>query len=291
MHRRGKIVSRIVYVNGAYLPEEEARISVFDRGFLFADAVYEVTSVLDGRLVDFGGHLARLHRSLGALEMATPLDDADLEAMHRTLVARNGLDEGLVYMQVTRGAADRDFVYPECAEPGLVAFTQAKPLVDTRTAREGLRVISVQDIRWARRDIKTVQLLGPSMCKMVARKAGVDDAWFVDEGFVTEGTSSNAWIVTADGAIVTRNVSTAILHGITRAAVLAYAEAAAMRVEERPFTIAEAQDAAEAFVTAASAFVTPVVEIDGRGLGDGRPGPVTRRLRELYIAESRARAT
>ena len=221
MHRRGKIVSRIVYVNGAYLPEEEARISVFDRGFLFADAVYEVTSVLDGRLVDFGGHLARLHRSLGALEMATPLDDADLEAMHRTLVARNGLDEGLVYMQVTRGAADRDFVYPECAEPGLVAFTQAKPLVDTRTAREGLRVISVQDIRWARRDIKTVQLLGPSMCKMVARKAGVDDAWFVDEGFVTEGTSSNAWIVTADGAIVTRNVSTAILHGITRAAASA----------------------------------------------------------------------
>ena len=250
-----------------------------------------MTSVLGGRLVDFGGHLARLHRSLAALEMAPPLDDAEIEAMHRALVARNRLDEGLVYMQATRGAADRDFAYPEGAAPGLVAFTQAKPLVDTRAAREGLRVISVQDIRWARRDIKTVQLLGSSMCKMTARKAGADDAWLVHEGFVTEGTSSNAWIVTGDGAIVTRNLSTAILHGITRAAVLAYAEAAGMRVEERPFTIAEAQGAAEAFMTAASAFVTPVVEIDGRPLGDGTPGPVTRRLRALYIAESRARAT
>jgi D-alanine transaminase len=284
-------VDRIVYVNGDYLPEAEAKISVFDRGFLLADAVYEVTSVLDGRLVDFPGHLARFHRSLGALELTTPLDDAGLEEMHRELLKRNRLTEGAVYMQVTRGAADRDFAYPASSEPGLVAFTQAKALIESPTAAKGIRVISVQDIRWARRDIKTTQLLGPSMCKMIAKKAGADDAWFVEEGFVTEGTSNNAWIITADGAIVTRNLSAAILHGITRAAVMAYAEAAGMRVEERPFTIAEAQGAAEAFITSASAFVTPVVEIDGVPLGDGAPGPVTKRLRELYIAESRARAS
>lgn len=283
-------MSRIVYVNGEYVPEEEARISVFDRGFLFADAVYEVTSVLEGRLVDFDGHIARLHRSLGELEMTPPLDDREIEAMHRELLARNYVTEGLVYMQVTRGAADRDFVFPEAAVPGIVAFTQAKPLVDTPTARTGIRIVTVQDLRWARRDIKTTQLLGPSLCKMMARKAGADDAWFVEDGFVTEGTSSNAWIVTADGSLITRNLSSSILHGITRAAVLAYAESVQIRIEERPFTVAEAQGAAEAFVTAASAFVTSVVEIDGHILGDGTPGPVTRGLRDLYIAESRARA-
>lgn len=284
-------MNRIVYVNGDYVPEDAARVSVFDRGFLFADAVYEVTSVLEGRLVDFGGHLARLHRSLGELSMAAPLDDTELEAMHRELVARNEVAEGMVYMQVTRGVADRDFAFPVGVAPGLVAFTQARRLVDAPAARTGLRVISVQDLRWARRDIKTTQLLGPSLCKMMAKKAGADDAWFVEEGFVTEGTSNNAWIVTADGALVTRNLSASILHGITRAAVQAYAKAAQIRVEERPFTIAEAQGAAEAFITAASAFVTPVVEIDGQPVGDGTPGPVTRRLREIYIAESRARAS
>ena len=284
-------MSRTVYVNGDFVAEEEARISVFDRGFLFADAVYEVTSVLDGRLVDFAGHLRRLHRSLGELEMAAPVDDAALEGIHRELVARNGLDEGMIYLQVTRGAADRDFVYPADAEPSLVMFTQAKSLAEAKAARDGLRMISVPDIRWARRDIKTVQLLAPSMCKMMARRAGADDAWMVEDGFVTEATSSNAYIVTGDGAIVTRDLSTSILHGITRAAVLRYAREAQMRVEERPFTVEEATGAAEAFVTAASAFVTPVVEIDGSPIGDGTPGPVTRRLREIYIAESRKSAT
>ncbi len=284
-------MSRIVYVNGSYLPEEAATISVFDRGFLFADGVYEVTSVLEGRLVDFPGHLRRLARSLGELEMRAPVDDAELEAIHRELIARNGLAEGMIYLQVTRGAADRDFAWTEDATPSLVLFTQARPLVDARSARDGIRVIAVPDIRWARRDIKTVQLLAPSMCKMMARKAGCDDAWMIEDGFVTEGTSNNAWIVTGDGAIVTRDLSNAILHGITRAAVLDYAVAAQMRVEERPFTLAEAQGAAEAFVTAASAFVTPVVEIDGARIGDGLPGPVTRRLREIYLAESRRRAS
>jgi D-alanine transaminase len=282
---------RTVYVNGEYVPEDAARISVFDRGFLFADAVYEVTSVLDGRLLDFPAHLHRLHRSLAELEMPAPVTDHELLAIHRELVARNAIAEGMVYMQVTRGPADRDFAYPPDPHPTLVVFTQARPLEDTAAARNGIRVIAVPDIRWKRRDIKTVQLLAPSMCKMLARKAGRDDAWLVEDGQVTEGTSSNAWIVTRDGAIVTRDLSTAILHGITRAAVLAAAREAQMRVEERPFTLAEAQAAAEAFITAASAYVTPVVEIDGVTIGDGRPGPVTRRLRELYLAEGRRTAT
>jgi len=284
-------MSRTVYVNGDYVPEAEARISVFDRGFLFADGVYEVTSVLDGKLVDLPGHLHRLHRSLGELDMASPADDATLEGIHRELMARNGLTEGMIYLQVTRGAADRDFAYPAEATPSLVMFTQAKPLADAPSARRGIRVMSVPDIRWARRDIKTVQLLAPSMCKMMARRAGADDAWMVEDGHVTEGTSNNAYIVTGDGTIVTRDLSNAILHGITRAAVLSYAREAQMRVEERPFTIDEAKGASEAFVTAASAFVTPVVEIDGAPIGDGAPGPVTRRLREIYLEESRRRAT
>jgi D-alanine transaminase len=283
-------MSRTVHVNGAWLPEAEATISVFDRGFLFADGVYEVTSVLDGRLVDFAAHLARLHRSLDELEMPAPVDDDALLAIHRELVARNGLLEGMVYLQVTRGAADRDFAFPAAPAPSLVLFTQARALVDTPAARDGIRVITVPDIRWQRRDIKTVQLLAPSLGKMAARKAGKDDAWLVEDGLVTEGTSSNAYIVTPDGAVVTRSLSNAILHGITRAAVLRLAAEAQLRVEERAFSVEEAQDAAEAFVTAASAFVTPVVEIDGRPLGNGRPGPVTRRLREIYVAEARATA-
>ena len=190
-------MSRIVYVNGTYVPEEEAKISVFDRGFLFADGVYEVTSVLDGRLVDFPGHLARLHRSLAELEMPAPVSDAELEAIHRELVARNAVEEGMVYLQVTRGPADRDFAYPPEPVPSLVLFPQARPLVDTTNARTGIRVISLPDIRWQRRDIKTVQLLAPSMCKMMAKKAGKDDAWMVEDGFVTEGTSNNAWMAVA----------------------------------------------------------------------------------------------
>jgi len=283
-------MSRIVYVSGEWLPEERATVSVFDRGFLMSDAVYEVTSVLDGRLIDFPAHLARLHRSLGELDMPAPATDAEIEAIHRELVARNGVEEGLVYMQVSRGAADRDFAWPEGMTPTLVLFTQSKPLRDAPAAARGLRVITTEDIRWARRDIKTVQLLAPSLAKMAAKAAGADDAWMVEEGHITEGTSSNAYIVTGAGTIVTRDLSHRILHGITRAAVLRYAAEAQMKVEERPFTVAEAKGAAEAFVTAASSFVMPVLEIDGASVGDGRPGPVARRLREIYIEESLARA-
>lgn len=282
-------MSRIVYVNGDYLPEEEARVSVFDRGFLFADGVYEVTSVLDGKLVDFDGHAARLERSLGELEMANPVSRAELLDIHRALVAQNRVTEGMVYLQITRGAADRDFAYPKEAAPTLVMFTQALPLIDRPTARDGIRVISIPDLRWGRRDIKTVQLLYPSMGKMAAKKAGADDAWMIEDGMVTEGTSNNAWIV-KDGRIVTRHLGTEILHGITRAAVLRMAAEAQMTVEERPFSLAEARAADEAFVTSASTFVTPVVEIDGVTVGTGAPGPVAKRLREIYIAEMRAAA-
>ncbi|QHQ37148.1 D-amino-acid transaminase [Algicella marina] len=284
-------MSRIVYVNGDYVPEAEAKISVFDRGFLMADGVYEVTSVLAGRMIDFAAHMARLRRSLAELEMDAPAGEAELEAIHREMIARNALEEGMIYMQVTRGAADRDFTYPEGAEPSLVLFTQARPLRDTAGARNGIRVITVPDIRWARRDIKTVQLLAPSMCKMAAKTAGVDDAWMQEDGVVTEGTSNNACIVTAEGTVVTRDLSSDILHGITRAAVLRFAREAQVKVEERAFTVEEARAAAEAFVTSASSFVTPVVEIDGTAIGDGTPGPVARRLRDIYIEESLKAAT
>ncbi|MEH6773113.1 MAG: D-amino-acid transaminase [Cereibacter changlensis] len=286
-------MSRTVYVNGEYLPEAEATVSIFDRGFLMADGVYEVTSVLGGKLLDFDGHFARLERSLRELDMACPVTKDELLAIHRELVAQNGIDEGMVYLQVTRGnPGDRDFSFPDPATTPstLVLFTQSKPgLADNPTAKTGIKVISIEDIRWGRRDIKTVQLLYPSMGKMMAKKAGCDDAWMVEDGFVTEGTSNNAYIVKG-GRIITRNLGTDILHGITRAAVLRMAAEAQMEIEERPFSVAEAQAADEAFFTSASAFVLPVVEIDGAAIGTGAPGPVAARLREIYLDESRKTA-
>jgi len=283
----------MVYVDGAYLPEGKAKVSVFDRGFLFADGVYEVTSVLDRRLVDFEGHAARLARSLGELEIESPVSDDELLEIHRQLIARNQVIDGLVYLQITRGAApDRDFAFPDPREvpSTIVLFTQSKPgLAEARQAKVGIKVISVPDMRWKRRDIKTVQLLYPSMGKMLAKKQGCDDAWMTEDGFVTEGTSNNAYIV-KDGRIITRDLSNAILHGITRAAVLRFAREAQMEIVERPFTIEEAQAADEAFITSASTFVTPVVEIDGIALGNGNPGPVGVRLREIYVDESRKSA-
>lgn len=285
-------MSRTVYVNGDYLPEEEAKVSVFDRGFLMADGVYEVTSVLGGKLIDFAGHCKRLARSLAELDMTNPHSDDDWLAIHRELVARNGIDDGMVYLQVTRGnPGDRDFAFPPAdLPPTVVLFTQAKPgLADSPMAQTGMRVISIPDIRWGRRDIKTVQLLYPSMGKMMAKKAGVDDSWFVEDGLVTEGTSNNAYIVKGN-KIITRALSTDILHGITRAAVLRFAAEAQMEVEERSFTIDEAKTADEAFISSASAFVMPVVEIDGAAIGTGKVGHVVPRLREIYLDEMRKAA-
>ncbi|MFN3208197.1 MAG: D-amino-acid transaminase [Roseovarius sp.] len=280
---------RTVYVNGDYLPENEAKISIFDRAFLMGDGVYEVTSVLGGKLIDFEGHNRRLQRSLDELDMPHPAVLGDLLEIHRELVRVNGVEDGLVYLQITRGApGDRDFVFPDPdTPPTVVLFTQSIPdLANRPAAKTGIKIISIEDMRWGRRDIKTTQLLYPSMGKMMAKKAGCDDAWMVQDGYVTEGTSNNAYIV-KDGKIITRALSNDILHGITRAAVLRFAEEAQMQVEERNFSIDEAKDADEAFVTSASAFVMPVVEVDGVRLGDGKPGSVATRLREIYIEESR----
>ena len=285
-------MTRIVYLNGDYLPETEAKVSIFDRGFVMADAVYEVTTVLGGKLIDFPGHLARLNRSLGELAISNPLTEAEWLEAHRQIVARNGIRDGMVYLQVSRGnAGDRDFVYPpEGTPPTVVLFGWDKPqLVDNPQALTGIKVITLPDIRWHRRDIKTVQLLYPSMAKMEAKAQGADDAWLVEDGFVTEGTSNNTYIV-KDRRIITRALSNDILHGITRAAVLRYAREAQMEVEERSFTVDEAKAADEAFYTSASSFVMPVVSIDGTPLGDGTPGPVGTRLREIYLEESRKTA-
>jgi D-alanine transaminase len=285
-------MTRTVFVNGSYLPEDLATVSVFDRGFLMADGVYEVTSVLDGKLIDFDGHTRRLHRSLDELDMQAPCSDDELLEMHRELIRLNGIDQGMIYLQVTRGnPGDRSFLFPDdSVKPTIVAFTQNIPnLADAPAAKTGFKVISVPDIRWGRRDIKTVQLLYPSMAKMMAKKAGVDDSWMVEDGMVTEGTSNNAYIIKGN-RIITRQLTNDILHGITRTAVLRFAVEAQFEVEERPFTVAEAQAADEAFATAATIFVMPVVEIDGQPVGAGKPGPVVARLRELYIEEMRKAA-
>jgi len=279
-------MSRIVYVNGEYLPEEKAKISVFDRGFLFADGVYEVSSVIDGKLIDNRSHLIRLQRSLDELAMAAPCPMNEIEAIQKKMIRRNDLDEGLLYLQVTRGAADRDFPYPEGATPSLVMFTQEKRITDGPAAQKGLAVITVDDLRWGRRDIKTVQLLYPSMAKQAALDAGADDAWLVEDGFVNEGTSNNAWIVTKEGTVVTRHLTNEILHGITRKAVMKLCAERQIKVEERAFTVEEAMDAKEAFVTSASSFVMPVVSIDGTKIGDGKPGELTGRLRAIYLEEA-----
>lgn len=277
-------MSRTFYVNGDFVAEENAVISVLDRGFLFADAVYEVSSVLNGKLIDNNAHLKRLHRSLSELSMAAPCSDADMLAAQRKLLTLNDLKEGLLYLQVSRGLADRDFAYPANPKSSLVMFTQAKQLVDSPMAEKGLHVISIPDLRWKRRDIKTVGLLAPSMGKQAALDAGVHDAWMVEDGLVTEGTSNNAYIVTPDRTIQTRHLGSEILSGITRRAVLKFAQDQGYTVLEQPFTIEQARQAREAFITSASSFVMPVVNIDGVVIGDGTPGPVSKLLRQVYVS-------
>lgn len=276
-------MSRIVYVNGEFVPEEDAKISVFDRGFLFADGVYEVSAVINRKLVDNEAHLIRLQRSLGELNMPAPCTNEEIEAIQMKMIEENNLDEGVIYMQVTRGAADRDFAYPTNPTPSLVMFTQAKSITQNPIADKGISVITVPDIRWKRRDIKTVGLLPASMAKQASVEAGAGDAWFVEDGVVNEGSSNNAFIVTHEGKIITRHLGTEILHGITRKAVMALAAEENLEVEERAFTPEEAYEAREAFSTSASAFVMPVVKIDGHVLGNGVPGPVAEKLRAKYI--------
>jgi D-alanine transaminase len=274
---------RIVFVNGSFLPYEEARIPIMDRGFLFADGIYEVAAVLRGRLVDNAAHLARLERSLGEIRIANPHSAADWTKLEEELVRRNELQEGLVYMQVTRGVADRDFAFPTDAPPTVVMFTQPKSMMDSPLARSGAAIVTVPDLRWKRRDIKSVALLAQVLAKQAAAEAGVAEAWMVEDGFVTEGSSSTAFIVSQDRRIVTRPLSHAVLPGITRRAVMQLAGEVDLTVEERLFSVEEAHTAKEAFFTSATSLVMPVVSIDGERVGEGVPGPLTRRLRELYL--------
>ncbi len=282
----------IAYVNGAFVPLSEAKVSVLDRGFLFADGIYEVAAVLDGKLVDSAAHLARLERSVGEIGLALPESLARIEELQKELVARNELEQGMVYLQVTRGAdAGRDFPFPKGnVKPTLVMFVTAKDIVNAPSAKTGIGVITVPDIRWARRDIKSVALLAQVLAKQAAAAAGAGEAWMVEDGHVTEGGSSSAFILTKDDVIVTRPNSNAILPGCTRKAVVKLAEERQLKVEERLFTVAEALAAKEAFITSASSFVQPVVSIDGKPVGDGKPGPVATRLREIYIDFARATA-
>lgn len=281
-------MSRTVYVNGEYLPEEDAKVSVFDRGFLFADGIYEVSSVLNGQLIDNKGHLTRLHRSMNELSLTPPATDEEIEAAQIALIEKNNLDQGLIYLQVTRGVADRGFHFPENTPTSLVMFSQELNVLESPYVKKGMTVITVPDIRWGRRDIKTVQLLAPSMAKMAAKAAGADDAWMIEDGYITEGSSNNAYIITKEGTLVTRQLGNEILAGITRKAIMRLAAEDNMKIEERLFTAEEAYDAAEAFLSSATTFVTSVVSIDGQTIGDGTPGPIAMKLREFYIQEALA---
>ncbi|WP_284774531.1 D-amino-acid transaminase [Agrobacterium sp. lyk4-40-TYG-31] len=283
-------MSRIVYLNGEWLPEADAKVSIFDRGFMFADAIYEVTGVVGGKLIEYEGHSARLQRSTAELGITCPLSPEQLLEVHREIVRRNDLKEGLIYLQISRGTADRDFAYPVDPTPTLTLFTQAKAVLDNPRVKTGISVALVPDLRWGRRDIKTVQLLYPSMAKMEAAAMGADDAWLVENGFVTEASSATAHIITKNGTLITRQLSHAILHGITRASVLDIAKEAGIAYEEHAFTPEEALDAAEAFITSATNFVLPVVAIDGKAIGDGKPGPLTLKLRQLYVKQKMASA-
>ena len=276
-------MSRIAYVDGEFLPLDEARISILDRGFLFADGIYEVSAVLDGKLVDNEAHLVRLARSVREIALLLPETLERIEEIQRELIARNDLVEGVVYLQVTRGAADRDFAFPKGVKPSLVMFTQVKNIVDSPAVRNGIAVKTLPDIRWARRDIKSVALLAQVLAKQAAAEAGCQEAWMVEDGLITEGGSSTVFIVTRDDVIVTRPNSNAILPGCTRKALIALAEERQIRIEERAFSVEEARAAKESFITSASSFLQSVVTIDGTPVGDGKPGPVAKRLREIYI--------
>ena len=277
-------MSRIVFLNGSFVPYEEAKISVMDRGFLFADGIYEVAAVLDGRLVDNEAHLARLDRSLGEIRIPNPYSAAEWTRLEEEIVRRNNITEGLVYMEVTRGASERDFAFPPAnTAPTVVMFTQPKNIRRSPQAEIGIAVVTVPDLRWKRRDIKSVGLLGQVLAKQAAVEAGAGDAWMVEDGFVTEGSSSTAYIITADSRIITRPLSNAILPGITRVAIMKLAAEAGLTVEERLFRVEEAHAAQEAFATSASSIVMPVVSIDGTPVGSGKPGPLATRLRALYF--------
>lgn len=275
--------NRIVYVQGRFCPLAEAKIPIMDRGFLFGDGIYEVTAVLDGKLIDNEPHLARLDRSLREIGIRNPLDIAGWTKLQHELMARNGLREGLIYIEVTRGVWEREFTCPPDIEPTVVMFTQAKPFRDNPLAKTGAAVITLPDLRWARRDIKSVALLAQVLAKQAAKAAGVAETWMIEDGLITEGASSTAFIITRDRKMVTRPLSTAVLPGITRQTVMRLAKDHGLQLEERAFSVAEALAAEEAFFTSASTVAMPVIVIDGKPVGSGKPGPLVQELRRLYF--------
>jgi len=285
-------LDQIAYVNGSFVPMSEAKVSILDRGFLFADGIYEVAAVLDGKLVDNASHLARLERSVGEIALGLPETIDRIQEIQKELIARNNLANGMVYLEVTRGAdTGRDFAFPKNdVKPTLILFTTVKDIVGAPSAKTGIGVITVPDIRWTRRDIKSVALLAQVLAKQAAAEAGAGEAWMIEDGKVTEGGSSSAFILTQDDVLVTRQNGSEILPGCTRKAVVALAEERQLRVEERAFSIEEALAAKEAFITSATLFVQAVVTIDGKPVANGKPGPMTGRLREIYVDFARATA-
>ena len=284
-------MDQIAYVNGSFVPMANAKVSILDRGFLFADGIYEVAAVLDGKLIDNASHLARLERSVAEISLDLPETTARIQEIQKELVARNNLVNGMVYLEVTRGAdKGRDFAFPNGVKPTLIMFTSVKDIVGAQSAKTGISVITVPDIRWVRRDVKSVGLLAQVLAKQAAATAGAGEAWMIEDGKVTEGGSSSAFIVTRDDVLVTRQNGSEILPGCTRKAVIKLAEERQLRVEERAFSVEEALAAKEAFITSATVFVQAVVSIDGKKVAGGKPGPMTDRLREIYIDFARATA-
>ena len=278
-------MSRIAYVNGRYVPHAEAAVHVEDRGYQFADGIYEVIAISRGALIDEEGHLVRLERSLRELRIPEPMGRPALRHVMREVVRRNKVGEGIIYIQMTRGVAPRDHAFPATSETSVVMTAKRTKPANPAIARDGVKVITIPDIRWERCDIKSVALLPNCLGKQAAREAGAYEAWQVDDdGTVTEGTSTNAWIVTHDGEVVTRKADNAILNGITRIAVLEIIRGQqGLKFVERPFTVDEAKRAREAFITSTTAFVTPIVRIDDATVADGKPGPVGKALREAYL--------
>ncbi|MFA4951382.1 D-amino-acid transaminase [Brevundimonas sp.] len=283
-------MSRVAYVNGQYQPHGRAMVHVEDRGFQFADGVYEVWSIFDGRMADFDGHMTRLHRSLNELRIDIPMSREALTRVLHETIRRNRVTNGIVYLQVTRGTARRDHPFPAEGTPPSVIVTSRSISASKAEAQaqKGVAVLTQPDIRWGRCDIKTVGLLANVLAKQAAREAGAYEAWMVDEmGLVTEGSSTNAWIVDEHGKLRTRDTQANILKGITRTALMALIEHEKLELDERPFSVDEAKRAKEAFFTAAGAFVMPAVSIDGTTIGDGKPGPIATRLRTLYLEQAK----
>lgn len=282
-------MTNTVFVNGSYVPKQEATISVFDRGFIFGDGVYEVVPVIAGKMVDKAYFIERLARSLGELEIEWPCSRDDVLAMLNELITRNALIEGMVYLQITRGIADRDFAFPADITSSIVAFSSELTLIDNPAARTGIPVMTTPDLRWKRRDIKSVNLLGQVLAKQNAVTRGGKEGWMIEDGVITEGVSSSAYIV-KDQVIITRPLSNEILPGIRRRTLLELCEKEGITLEQRLFTLDEALAADEAFISSATTIVLPVVSIDGSTIGTGEPGPITQKLRSLYLARLKAEA-